>query len=98
MNNFWNDILTMFNAKDLNTITDDFIFGMISNTAYVGGLLSMNDFSLDDGMYEVTLIRTPGNPIELQKVFSSLLNISQDIDTDHVMYFKTSDIKIECEL
>ena len=57
----------------------------------------MNDFSLDDGMYEVTLIRTPGNPIELQKVFSSLLNISQDIDTDHVMYFKTSDIKIECE-
>lgn len=80
-----------------NTITDNFIFGMISNTAYVGGLLSMNDFSLDDGMYEVTLIRTPGNPIELQKVFSSLLNISQDIDTDHVMYFKTSDIKIECE-
>ena len=78
------------------TVTDNFIFGMISNTAYVGGLLSMNNFSLDDGMYEVTLIKTPGNPIELQKIFSSLLNISQDIDTEHVMYFKTSDIVIEC--
>lgn len=78
------------------SVTDDFILGMISNTAYVGGLLSMNDFSLNDGMYEVTLIRTPGNPIELQKIFSSLLNIGIDIDTEHVLYFKTSDIKIEC--
>ncbi|MDO5148710.1 MAG: diacylglycerol/lipid kinase family protein [Oscillospiraceae bacterium] len=81
---------------DGTTVTDNFIFGMISNTAYVGGLLSMNNFSLDDGMYEVTLIKTPGNPIELQRVFSSLLNISQDIDTEHVLYFKTSDIRIEC--
>jgi len=78
------------------TVTDDFILGLISNTAYVGGLLSINDFSLDDGMYEVTLIRTPGNPIELQKIFSSLLNISEDIDTEHVLYFKTSEIHIEC--
>lgn len=82
---------------DGGTIADDFIFGMISNTAYVGGLLSMNDFSLDDGMYEVTLIRTPENPIDLQKILSSLLNISEDIDTDHVICFKTSDLKIECE-
>lgn len=79
-----------------NTITDNFIFGMVSNTAYVGGLLSMNDFSLDDGMYEVTLIRTPSSPLELQKIFSSLLNIAVDIDTEHVLYFKTSDITIEC--
>ena len=79
-----------------NTITDDFVLGMISNTAYVGGLLSMNDFSLDDGMYEVTLIRTPNNPIELQKILSSLLNISQDIDAEHVLYFKTSEILIKC--
>lgn len=57
----------------------------------------MNNFSLDDGMYEVTLIKTPGSPIKLQKVLSSLLNISQDIDTEHVLYFKTSDIKIECD-
>ncbi len=77
-----------------NTITDDFIFGMVSNTAYVGGLLSLGDFSLDDGEYEVTLIRTPGNPVELQKALSSLLNIKQPIDTDHVKYFKTSDITI----
>ncbi|MBR6923953.1 MAG: lipid kinase, partial [Oscillospiraceae bacterium] len=79
-----------------NSITDDFVLGMISNTAYVGGLLSMNDFSLDDGMYEVTLIRTPSNPIELHEILSSLLNISQDIDTEHVLYFKTSDIVIKC--
>lgn len=81
---------------DGNTITDEFIFGMISNTAYVGGLLSFGEFSLDDGLYEVTLIKTPNTPMELQSALSSLLNIKQAIDTDYVKFFKTSDIRITC--
>ena len=88
------DLTVTYNGK---TIRDNFVLGLISNTAYVGGLLSMSDFSLDDGMYEVTLIKTPNNPLELQRILSSLLNISQDIDTEHVLYFKTSDIIIESE-
>ncbi|MBE6852722.1 MAG: YegS/Rv2252/BmrU family lipid kinase [Ruminococcus sp.] len=83
-------------THDGNTITDEFIFGMISNTAYVGGLLSLGEFSLDDGMYEVTLIKTPETLLEFQKALSSLINISEAIDTEHVKFFKTSDIKIVC--
>lgn len=82
---------------DGNIINGEYMYGMISNTAYVGGLLSMGDFSLDDGKYEVTLIKTPNSPAELQSVLSSLLNIKQAINTEYVSFFRTSNIKITCD-
>ncbi len=82
---------------DGNVITGEYMYGMISNTAYVGGLLSMGDFSLNDGQYEVTLIKTPNTPAELQSVLSSLLNIKQAINTEYVSFFRTSSIKITCD-
>ncbi|MDO5559759.1 MAG: YegS/Rv2252/BmrU family lipid kinase [Oscillospiraceae bacterium] len=82
-------------SHDGETTSGEYVFGMITNTAYVGGLLSMGeDFSLNDGLYEVTLIKTPNSPLELQSVLSSLINIKQAINTEYVTFFKTSDIKI----
>jgi len=81
---------------DDQTIEGDYVLGLISNTASIGGLLSMGDFSLTDGLYEVTLIKTPNSPIELQSILSSLLNIKQAVNTEYVTFFKTSDIRIEC--
>lgn len=79
------------------TIDGEFIFGMVSNTASVGGLLSTGDFSVNDGLYEVTLIKTPNSLLELQSVLSSLLNLKQNINTDYVTFFKASEIDIESE-
>ncbi len=81
---------------DEETIEDNYIFGMVTNSSSVAGLLSLNEFLLDDGLYEVTLIKTPGNPLDLQRIIHSLLNIDIDIDTAYIKSFRTSKIRFEC--
>lgn len=83
-------------SYDGETIEDNYIFGMVTNSSSVAGLLSLNDFLLDDGLYEVTLIKTPGNPLDLQRIIHSLLNIDIDIDTAYIKSFRTSKIRFEC--
>lgn len=84
-------------TTDSEEIEDDFIFGMVTNSSSIAGLLSLNDFLLDDGLYEVTLIKTPNNPLDLQRIIHSLLNINIDIDTAYIKSFRTSNICFECE-
>ncbi|MCM1132545.1 MAG: YegS/Rv2252/BmrU family lipid kinase [Ruminococcus flavefaciens] len=77
---------------DDNIIEDDFVFGMVTNSASVAGLLSINDFLLDDGVFEVTLIKKPTNIVQLQKIVHSLLNISEEIDREYIKFFRTDKI------
>ena len=76
------------------TIVDDFIFGMVTNSASVGGFkrITGKNVRLDDGVFEVTLIKRPKNPIELNNIMVSLLN--RDIDTDAMYCFRTSMVEI----
>ena len=73
-------------------LEDDYIFGMVTNSSSVAGLLSMNDFLLDDGVFEVTLIKKPSNPIQLQQIIHSLLNITEEIDKEYIKFFRTDKI------
>ena len=82
---------------DDEIIEDNYIFGMVTNSSSVAGLLSLNNFLLDDGLYEVTLIKTPGNPLDLQRIIHSLLNIDIDIDTAYIKSFRKSKIRFECD-
>lgn len=72
---------------------DEFIYGMITNSTSVGGFKGMTgkDVLLDDGVFEVTLIKKPKNPIELNEIIASLINLVDD--TDMVYSFKTSKVK-----
>ncbi len=79
-----------------NVIEDDFVFGMVSNTASVAGLFSMEDFMLDDGVFEVLLIKKPANPLQLQQIIHSLLNMKGDIDKDYIKLFRTNKITFTC--
>ncbi len=78
---------------DDHIIEDDFIYGMVSNTASVGGMLKLKDFMLDDGAFEVMLVRKPSNAVHLQRILTSLLNINEDIDPNYVLYFRTDHIR-----
>lgn len=84
-------------SADGDEFEDDFIFGMVTNSSSVAGLLSLNDFLLDDGLYEVTLIKTPGNAFDLQRIIHSLLNIDIDIDTAYIKSFRAAEIRFECD-
>ncbi len=77
---------------DGNVVEGDYIYGMVTNSASVAGLLSMNDFFLDDGVFEVTLIKKPSNLVQLQQIVHSLLNISEEIDKDYIKFFRTNKI------
>lgn len=74
----------------------DFIFGMVSNATSVGGFrkLTGTDVLLDDGVFEVLLIRRPKNILELNEIITALLG---GADTSNIESFKTSYLKITSE-
>ena len=49
------------------------------------------DVLLDDGVFEVTLIKKPKNPMELNEIIASLINLVDD--TDMIYSFKTAEVK-----
>lgn len=74
---------------DGKVFQDEFIYGMVTNSVSVGGFKGMtgNDVKLDDGLFEVTLIRNPKNPIELNEILACLTNMIDD--SDLIYSFKT---------
>lgn len=82
---------------DGNVIEDEFVIGMVTNSRSVGGMRNMigNRVVFDDGMFEVTLIKMPKNPLELSDILASFL--IEQIDAKHVYTFSASKITFECE-
>lgn len=82
-------------THDDQIIEDEFIFGMVTNSRSVGGFRNMigKNVVFDDGEFEVTLIKTPKNPIALQEIVGALL-ISQ-INSKYMYSFKTGSIRFE---
>ncbi len=81
---------------DGEIINDDVIYGMITNSFSVGGILSMSDEKvvLDDGKLEALFIKAPKNLIELQSVINAL--VSGDTSCKHFYYRHIENIKIVC--
>lgn len=75
-------------------IQDRFIYGMVTNSVSVAGFkgLTGKNVQLDDGEFEVTLVKSPNNPIELNEIIAYLTGIISE--TKMVYSFKTADIKI----
>lgn len=59
---------------DGEALEDDFVYGMVTNTNSVGGfkIFPPSQVSLDDGVFEVVLVRQPKNVAELQDAFLAL--------------------------
>ncbi len=83
-------------GEDLE-IEGDFIFGMITNSMSVGGFKRITGkyVELNDGLFEVTLIKRPTNPIELNQILTDLVN--RNIDTSQMYCFKTASLHIESQ-
>lgn len=78
-------------------IKDEFIYGMVSNCKTIGGykLFPKGDVILDDGEFEVFLVKSPRNPSELNDLITSLL--AQEMDPEYFYYFKASEIEFQAE-
>ena len=78
-------------------VEDDFIVGMITNSRSVGGFKNLTGKNVDmnDGLFEVTLIRHPKNPLQLQEIMAALV-MAED-NTDMIYSFKSKKLMIETE-
>ena len=75
-------------------VEGEFLFGMVTNSTSVGGFkrITGNFVQLDDGEFEVTLIKKPASPMELNLIMAALLN--RNINTDCMYCFKASCLKL----
>lgn len=75
-----------------DTFEDDFIFGAVSNSTSVGGVVKLKKDLVDirDGLFEVLLVRNPKNPVDLSKI---VLGITSSNFSDPIFRFmKASEV------
>lgn len=80
---------------DGKTVEGDYMYGMITNSRSVGGFSKITGKNVDmnDGLFEVTLIKMPYNMIELNLILTSILG--HKIHSDYMQCFKASTLTIE---
>ena len=76
----------------------DFIYGMVGNTVSVGGLVNLprDKIRLDDGLFEVILIRQPKTIEDWQSLLTALTTLELDED-GAVVAFPTSEATFTCD-
>ena len=84
-------------TSDVDTYEGEFIYGMITNSKSVGGMKNVTgrNVELNDGYFEVTLIHTPKNALELAEVVACLM--SQEDTSNLIDTFKTQKLIVESE-
>ena len=80
---------------DGGVIEDSFIFGGVLNSTSMGGVLKLSDalVTLNDGLFEVLLIRNPLNAAELGAIVSDLL--TQNYVSDKVILLHTKKVRFQ---
>ena len=82
---------------DGEEISGKFIFGAVSNTTSMGGVLKIKDelVTFNDGLFELVLVKAPENISQFHQIINSLL--SQNFSNELVRMYHTSDIFVSCD-
>ena len=83
-------------TEEGKTYSDGWFYGMITNSTQVAGLKNITGdvVRLDDGLFEVTLIRATHNPIEFIEAFTSL---TKGADSKFIERFKSRKITVRSD-
>ncbi|MBE5775100.1 MAG: YegS/Rv2252/BmrU family lipid kinase [Clostridiales bacterium] len=78
-------------------LEEEFVFCSITNSTSVGGILKLDAqlVALNDGRFEVTLVKNPTNPSQLSRILYGLT--TQDIPNEMIYFFSTPSITITCD-
>lgn len=78
---------------DGGVLEDDFIFGAVTNSTSVAGMVQLDAgrVDLDDGMFEVLLVRKPADLLALSDILTSVL--STDFSGPNVMFLKSREVR-----
>ena len=79
---------------DEGMIEDNFILGLISNSVSISGYqaYSKKSIKMDDGKFEVLLIRHISNPLDLQATLNALL--TKQLEADTICCFETGEMEM----
>ena len=79
------------------SVEDDYLFCSITNSISVGGILKLdpNLVRLNDGLFEVMLIRNPTQPSHLTKLLMSLRN--KDMPSEMIEFFTARRLNITAD-
>lgn len=79
---------------DGKIIDGEFLFGAISNSLSVGGIVKYNEgqVTLNDGLFEIMLIRNPKNAMQFQSLVTSVL--AQNYDNPNIEFYHVNEVKI----
>ena len=75
----------------------DYIFGAVSNSTSVGGIVKLNADLVDmkDGIFELILIKYPKNPAQLSRILTGILK--SNFDKDVFTFTKTSRVEFDTD-
>ena len=75
---------------DGQVLEDDFFFGMVSNTLSIGGMKPPNadQVVLDDGLFEVTLVKKPVSLADVANGFQALIKLAPAEGTGALVQFQ----------
>lgn len=75
----------------------EFVFGMITNSSSVGGIkgITGRNVEMNDGLFEVMLVRSPKNIIHLQEIIAAV--VSGKESDNSLVRFKTRKLEIVSE-
>ena len=82
-------------VTDEKTVEGDFLFGAISNSMSVGGIVKYdeNKVKLNDGLFEIILIKNPDNILKLQPAIDGILK--REFDREGIEFLHTKSVVIE---
>lgn len=75
----------------------EYLFGAICNSTSVGGILTLSDDLVDmnDGKFEVLLIKSPSNILELNQILLALT--TQNFNSPMISFFSSSKMEITAD-
>lgn len=78
-------------------LEDDFIFCSVTNSTSVGGILRLDSqlVALNDGRFEVTLVRNPVNPAQLSSILVGVT--TQSVPNDMIHFFSARNLRVETD-
>ncbi len=79
---------------DDREIEGDFLFGAISNSMSVGGIVKFDQAAvqLNDGLFEVLLIRNPSNVLGFQSIIDGI--VKHELNRENLEFFRTKKISV----
>lgn len=78
--------------------TGEFLYGMASNTVSIGGfpLPGADRVALDDGLFEVILLRAPKTAAQLQTLLRALAGQLPEDTSGPLLHFRTARLTVTC--